>query len=92
MIENKREIPQKIKVGDIIKNLHASETNPIRKSIIVAKNSEYAKFCYPNSKGIFWGRYYLRDLMYDPAFNVVGHVDLREILTELFKTKEVINE
>ena len=92
MIENRREASQKIRVGDIIKNLHASETNPMRKSIIVAKNSEYAKFCYLDSKGISFGRYYLRDLMYDPAFNVVGHVDLREVLTELFKEKEARNE
>lgn len=86
MLKERRETPQKIRIGDIVKNLHASDNNPIRKSIIVAKNGELAKFCYISNKNeVSVGYYNLRDLRYDPSFIVVGHVDLNKVITELIK-------
>ena len=76
--------PKKIKVGDVVLNHYASENNPHRKSIVIQLSSSYNgyyKCITSNSKGgtdiIEFSR---MDLVTDPKFEIIDHIDFLEIL------------
>ena len=73
-------VRKKIKQGDVLLNTHASERNPIRRSVIIGHNDQYVFAIYLRKKTIRRCSYYLRDVLYDDAFQIIGHIDLAELL------------
>lgn len=76
--------PKKIKVGDVVLNHYASENNPHRKSIVLHLSSSYNgyyKCIAPNGKGgtdII--KYSRMDLLTDPKFEIINHIDFLKFL------------
>ena len=75
---NKRKEPQEICIGDILLNLHASERNPLRKSVVTGINGQYVFCLCPYKKTLKRVRYYLNDVRYDEDFQIIGNIDLEK--------------
>lgn len=72
-----------MKIGDVILNLYASESNPIRVSVVTYIGPEKSNTIYPYKGRIHQSRYYTRDLKNDTAhFKVIGHISLLNLLED----------
>ena len=78
-----------MKIGDVILNLYASETNPVRMSVLTYMGVEKCNTLYPYKGKIRKSQYYTKDFIHDSEhFKVVGHIDLYKLLKdELDKIK-----
>ena len=72
-----------MKIGDVILNLYASESNPIRVSVVTYIGPEKSNTIYPYKGKIHQSRYYTRDLKNDTEhFKVIGHISLLNLLED----------
>ena len=72
-----------MKIGDVLLNLYASESNPIRVSVVTYIGPEKSNTIYPYKGKIHQSRYYTRDLKNDTEhFKVIGHISLLNLLED----------
>ena len=65
---------------DILRNNHTSEANPIYHMVITGSNKEYVYGLCVKANSLHKVAYYKRDIMFDDAFEIVGHCDISAII------------
>lgn len=76
---------KQVRIGDIILNEHASERNPLRKSIVMYSDNNFYTVIYFNGNLRSAARFEKRDVKNDPAFKIIGHVDINRFLKNAIK-------
>lgn len=72
---------KRIHIGDILFDGYASETNPIRKSIIIGSDKDHYKVVYFDSDNkMCTCKFYKNDVKNDPKFEILGHIDIKGFL------------
>lgn len=75
----------KVIIGDVLLNNHASERNPHRKSIVYEVTSEWVNCICCYKYKIEKIKYSVKDVNTDDKFEVINHIDIRKIITDLCK-------
>ena len=76
---------KKVHIGDIILNEHASERNPLRKSIVMYSDNNFYTVIYFNGNLRSAARFEKNNVKTDPAFKIIGHVDIDGFLMNAIK-------
>ena len=75
---------QKIHVGDVIENLHASENNPRRKGIVKSISQNYIYMVTAHNGKLDYYSFYRRDVENEPeSWITKGHVKLNVIIENI---------
>lgn len=82
-METRRLKKQRVRVGDILLNHFASDTNPSRKSLIVATSPKYITTVYANNGKIRKSSYTRDDVAWLEEFEIIGHVGLYDMLKQV---------
>jgi hypothetical protein len=76
----RREKPLEFHRYDILRNNHTRETNPGYHVIITGSNKDYVYGLSVKANSLHRVAYYKRDVMFDDAFEIVGHCDISVII------------
>jgi len=76
---------KQVHIGDIILNEHVSERNPRRKSIVMYNDNNFFTVIYFNGYLRSAARFEKNHVKNDPAFKIIGHVDINEFLMNAIK-------
>lgn len=75
-----RDTPIEFRRYDILRNNHTGETSPLHHVVITGSNKEYVYGLYVGVNSLHKVAYYKRDVLFDSAFEIVGHCDISAII------------